>query len=55
MNKRWPQALRVLAMALAALSIAWGIALPSGVVAAAVGAGAGVLLGQRLGRSTLRL
>jgi transglutaminase-like putative cysteine protease len=42
-------------MSLAALSVAWGIALPAGVVAAAVGAAAGVVVGQRLGRSSLRL
>ena len=51
----WPLALRVAAMALAALSVAWGIALPAGVIAAAIGAAAGVLVGQRLGRSSLRL
>jgi transglutaminase-like putative cysteine protease len=55
MSPRWPQVLRVMAMALAALSVAWGIALPGGVVAAAVGAAVGVVVGQRLGRSSLRL
>jgi protein-glutamine gamma-glutamyltransferase len=51
----WPHVLRALAMAMAALSIAWGIALPSGVVAALVGAALGPIAGHFLGRSRLRL
>jgi transglutaminase-like putative cysteine protease len=42
-------------MALAAVSFAWGIALPIGVGAAAAGAAIGVLVGERLGKSQLRL
>lgn len=51
----WPHALRALAMAMAALSIAWGIALPSGMLAAVAGAVVGGVAGQLLGRSRLRL
>lgn len=47
--------LRAGAMALAALSLAWGTALPSGLAAALIGAALGVPFGQALGRSRMRL
>ncbi len=47
--------LRCLAMALAALSLAWGVALASGWIAAMIGAVLGVLAGELLARSRLRL
>lgn len=46
---------RAIAMALAALSLCWGIALPASLAAAVAGAMLGVPLGDRLGRSRLRL
>jgi protein-glutamine gamma-glutamyltransferase len=49
------QLLRAGAMALAALSLTWGTALPSGLAAALIGAALGVPLGQALGRSRMRL
>ena len=49
------QLLRAGAMALAALSLTWGTALPSGLTAALIGAALGVPVGQALGRSRLRL
>lgn len=51
----WRHPLRVVAMAMAALSLAWGIALTEGLVAAMVGAAFGVVVGELLGRSRLRL
>lgn len=51
----WPHALRAVATALAALSLAWGVALSEGLAAAMVGAAAGSLAGQHLARSKLRL
>jgi hypothetical protein len=47
--------LRAGALAVAAVAFAWPVARDPGVVAAAVGAGLGVLMGQRLGESRLRL
>ena len=47
--------LRAGAMALAALSLTWGTALPSGLAAALIGAALGVPVGQALGRSRVRL
>ncbi len=44
-----------MAMALAALSLAWGISLDEGLIAAMVGAVLGVVVGEFLGRSRLRL
>jgi transglutaminase-like putative cysteine protease len=49
------QLLRAGAMALAALSLTWGTALPSGLAAALIGAALGVPLGHALGRSRVRL
>ncbi|MEP7125395.1 MAG: transglutaminase-like domain-containing protein [Byssovorax sp.] len=49
------QLLRAAAMALAALSLTWGTALPSGLAAALIGAALGVPVGQALGRSRVRL
>jgi protein-glutamine gamma-glutamyltransferase len=49
------QLLRATAMGIAALSLAWGVALSSGLLAAIVGAALGVPLGTWLGRSRLRL
>jgi len=49
------QLLRAGAMALAALSLTWGTALPSGLTAALIGAALGVPVGQALGRSRVRL
>jgi transglutaminase-like putative cysteine protease len=49
------QLLRAAAMALAALSLTWGTALPSGLAAALIGAALGVPIGEALGRSRLRL
>lgn len=49
------QLLRAGAMALAALSLTWGTALPSGLAAALIGAALGVPVGQALGRSRVRL
>lgn len=49
------QLLRAAAMGMAALSLAWGIALVSGLLAAIAGAALGVPIGARLGRSRLRL
>ncbi len=49
------QLLRAGAMALAALSLTWGTALPSGLAAALLGAALGVPIGQALGRSRVRL
>lgn len=46
---------RAIALALAALSLAWGVALTEGLLAAMVGAAAGSLLGQHLAQSRLRL
>ena len=51
----WRHPLRVIAMAMAALSLAWGVALTEGLVAAMVGAALGVVAGELLGRSRLRL
>jgi transglutaminase-like putative cysteine protease len=51
----WRHPLRALAMALAALSLAWGVALTEGLVAAMVGAVLGVVAGELLGRSRARL
>jgi transglutaminase-like putative cysteine protease len=51
----WPHVLRAIAAALAALSLAWGVALSEGLVAAMLGAAAGSLTGQHLARSKLRL
>ncbi len=51
----WRHPLRVVAMAMAALSLAWGVALTEGLVAAMVGAALGVVAGELLGRSRLRL
>jgi len=51
----WPHVLRAVAAALAALSLAWGVALSEGLAAAMVGAAAGSLSGQHLARSKLRL
>jgi transglutaminase-like putative cysteine protease len=51
----WRHPLRALAMALAALSLAWGVALTEGLVAAMVGAVLGVVVGELLGRSRVRL
>lgn len=50
----WRHPLRVVAMAMAALSLAWGVALTEGIVAAMVGAVLGVMLGELFGRSRLR-
>jgi transglutaminase-like putative cysteine protease len=49
------QLLRAAAMGMAALSLVWGIALVSGLLAAIAGAALGVPIGARLGRSRLRL
>jgi transglutaminase-like putative cysteine protease len=51
----WRHLVRVLAMALAALSLAWGIALTEGLVAAMFGAALGVVVGELLGRSRVKL
>jgi transglutaminase-like putative cysteine protease len=51
----WPHVLRAIAAALAALSLAWGVALSEGLAAAMLGAAAGSLTGQHLARSKLRL
>ncbi|MCK6586582.1 MAG: transglutaminase domain-containing protein [Polyangiaceae bacterium] len=51
----WPHVLRAVAAALAALSLAWGVALSEGLIAAMGGAAAGSLAGQHLARSKLRL
>lgn len=48
-------ALRALAVAVAAMCVAWGIAPSSGIAAATVAAVLGVIGGQLLGRSRLRL
>lgn len=51
----WRHPLRVLAMAMAALSLSWGVALTEGLIAAMLGAILGTILGELLGRSRLRL
>jgi transglutaminase-like putative cysteine protease len=51
----WPHVLRAIALALSALSLAWGVALTEGLVAAMVGAAGGSIAGQHLARSKLRL
>ncbi|MEM6456172.1 MAG: transglutaminase domain-containing protein [Acidobacteriota bacterium] len=52
--RRWPWA-RAVAMALAAIVLCWPLAMTSGIVTAALGAAAGVLLGQWLAvRTPLR-
>lgn len=50
----WRHPVRVLAMAMAALSLAWGVALTEGLIAAMVGAALGTVGGELLGRSRLR-
>ena len=50
----WRHPLRVVAMVMAALSLAWGVALTEGILAAMLGAALGVGLGELLGRSRLR-
>ena len=51
----WPLSLRTVAMAMAALTLAWGITVSAGLVAAMTGAALGTIVGQKLGRSRLRL
>jgi len=51
----WPHVLRVLAMALAALALAWGIAGTEALLAAMVGAGLGVVSGELLSRTRVKL
>ncbi|MBL8604852.1 MAG: transglutaminase domain-containing protein [Myxococcales bacterium] len=51
----WRHPLRLFAMGLAAFSLAWGVALTEGLVAAVLGAWLGVLAGELAGRSRLRL
>ena len=51
----WRHPVRLVAMAMAALSLAWGVALTEGLIAAMVGAALGVIAGELLGRSRLRL
>ncbi|MEZ4407617.1 MAG: transglutaminase-like domain-containing protein [Polyangiales bacterium] len=51
----WRHPTRALAMAMAALSLSWGVALTEALVSAMVGAVLGVVLGELLGRSRLRL
>ncbi len=50
----WRHPVRLLAMAMAALSLAWGVALTEGLIAAMAGAALGVIAGELLGRSRLR-
>ena len=50
----WRHPLRIVAMVMAALSLAWGVALTEGILAAMLGAALGVVLGELLGRSRLR-
>ena len=51
----WPSTLRAVAMAMAALAMAWGVTVSEGLIAAMVGAAIGVVVGQRLGRSHMKL
>lgn len=51
----WRHPVRLIAMAMAALSLAWGVALTEGLIAAMAGAALGVVAGELLGRSRLRL
>lgn len=46
---------RALAMGVGALALAWGVALPTSLAAAGLGAALGVVAGERLARSRLRL
>jgi transglutaminase-like putative cysteine protease len=50
----WRHPVRLVAMALAALSLAWGVALTEGLAAAMAGAALGVVAGELLGRSRVR-
>jgi protein-glutamine gamma-glutamyltransferase len=51
----WPTTLRAIAMAMAALALAWGVTVSEGLVSSMVGAAIGVIVGQRLGRSRMKL
>lgn len=52
--KGWRHPLRIVAMAMAALSLSWGVAPTEGIVAAMLGAVLGVIAGEVLGRGRLR-
>ena len=55
LEEAWPQLLRAAAMAMAALSLTWGVTVSGGLVSAMIGAALGVVVGQRLGKSRARM